>query len=420
MYKLGFAVLLLLPGCSTILYAQQSAVDAGKSTPVTRQEPANPVLLPRPSAKPALTPGVVTQEGRIQLDVVATDAAGKPAIGLQPWDFSILDNNQPRKVMTFRAFDGVEVKPDPPVEVLLVIDTLNLPFQQVAFVRDQVEEFLRENGGHLRQPVSLVLLAEAGIRMQPRPSVDGNAQAEVVHQIKGHVSSINPAMGGDGMLERFRISLHQLSSIAENEARRPGRKLLVWVGPGWPMLDRRVDGDPTSSQRNNFDGIVELSTRLREARMALYSVQPEQDGQIHATAYQMFLKGVRTSHDAESGNLALKVLATQTGGLILGPDNNVAGQIDRCIDDANAFYRVSFQPAGRGARGRVSRVESAGEQVRRDGADEHGVLRPAAKQLRGRRDSATERQLSLSGEGELTSISTLPTIKEDISIFFPA
>lgn len=183
--------------------------------------------------------------------------------------------------------------------------------------------------------------------MQPRPSVDGNAQAEVVHQIKGHVSSINPAMGGDGMVERFRISLHQLSSIAENEALRPGRKLLVWIGPGWPMLDHPIEGDPTSSQRHNFDGIVELSTRLREARMALYSVQPEQGGvgnAIYTTTYQMFLKAVKTPRDAESGNLALKVLSTQTGGLILGPDNNVAGQIDRCIDDANAFYRISFNP----------------------------------------------------------------------------
>jgi hypothetical protein len=36
------------------------------------------------------------------------------------------------------------------------------------------------------------------------------------------------------------------------------------------------------------------------------------------------------------------VLVTQTGGLILGPDNELVGQINRCIADANAFYRLSF------------------------------------------------------------------------------
>jgi hypothetical protein len=39
------------------------------------------------------------------------------------------------------------------------------------------------------------------------------------------------------------------------------------------------------------------------------------------------------------------VLATQTGGKIMGPDNDLVMQINRCIEDANAFYRISFDPA---------------------------------------------------------------------------
>ena len=42
--------------------------------------------------------------------------------------------------------------------------------------------------------------------------------------------------------------------------------------------------------------------------------------------------------------MALKVLVTQTGGKILGPDNDLVEQINRCIEDANAFYRISFDP----------------------------------------------------------------------------
>lgn len=287
------------------------------------------------------------QEGRIQLDVLATDVAGKPVTGLEPWDFSILDNNQPRKVMTFRAFNGATVKPEQPVEVLLLIDMLNLPFHQVAFVRDQVVQFLQENGGYLRQPVLLVLLTDKGMRVQPRPSVDGNALAEVMRHIQGNISSINPAMGSDGMVERFQMSVRVLASLAENLALRPGRKLLIWVGPGWPLLDRPSEGDQTKNRQRYFDTIMELSTRLREARTVLFSVAPEDaamNGGQSTTLYQAFLKGVATERQADAGNLALKVLVTQTGGLILGPDNDLAGQISRCIDDANAFYRISFNP----------------------------------------------------------------------------
>ena len=53
---------------------------------------------------------------------------------------------------------------------------------------------------------------------------------------------------------------------------------------------------------------------------------------------------MRTPHQADSGNLALKVLAMQSGGLVLGPDNDLAGQIDRCVAEANAFYTLSFDP----------------------------------------------------------------------------
>jgi VWFA-related protein len=289
----------------------------------------------------------VRAEGAVQLDVVVSDGAGKAVSGLEPWNFTVLDNNQPRKILSFHAYDGITVKPDPLVEVVLVIDTANLPFQQVAFVRAQVDAFLRQDGGHLRQPVTLLLMSEAGMRVQPRPSVDGNALAGVVSQIKGSINTINPAMGGEGYVERFQSSIKQMVTIAENETRKPGRKLLVWVGPGWPMLNRPADGYSERTQRRYFEGIVELSTRLREARMVVYSVAPSSSGPNTLNLlYQDYLKGVKAYRQAESGNLGLKVLAIQTGGLIMGPDNDLVNQINRCIDDANVFYRISFNPPG--------------------------------------------------------------------------
>jgi hypothetical protein len=60
--------------------------------------------------------------------------------------------------------------------------------------------------------------------------------------------------------------------------------------------------------------------------------------------YKDFLKGVRSSRQSDTGDLALKVLAVQSGGRVLGPDNDIAGQIDSCIAEANAFYTLSFNP----------------------------------------------------------------------------
>jgi hypothetical protein len=43
-----------------------------------------------------------------------------------------------------------------------------------------------------------------------------------------------------------------------------------------------------------------------------------------------------------SGSLYWKVFAVHSGGQILGPDNDLVGQIEKCVQDAATFYRISF------------------------------------------------------------------------------
>ena len=92
-----------------------------------------------------------------------------------------------------------------------------------------------------------------------------------------------------------------------------------------------------------FHEVVDLSTTLREAQMTLYSVslgEPE----LGTYLYEGYLKGVKTADRVNPANLALKVLAIQTGGRVVPPDNDLTGQIDICVQDAGAFYTISFDP----------------------------------------------------------------------------
>jgi VWFA-related protein len=344
--SMRLAVLLFWP----LLAAAQQAVEPPGTTPQAAPLPASspngPLLVKRPAPRPSGVIGSITPEGHIHLDILVSDPADKPVLGLEPSDFKLLDNGQPRRILSFRSFDGITVRPDPPVEVILLFDTVNLPFSQVSFIHQEIVRFLSQNGGHLSQPVSIMLLTDAGLHVQPQPSANGIGLISVLDQIKGEVHTIYGAMGAEGKLERVQLSLRQMAAIAENEARRPGRKLLVWVGPGWPMLNSNDFSASDKDQRRYFDAIVELSTRLREARMVVYSVAPvnEESTGEHTLQYRAFLKGVTSARKADLGNLALKVLAAQSGGLILGPDNDLVSQIDRCIADASAFYAISFDP----------------------------------------------------------------------------
>src|ERR1035437_3949888 len=312
--------------------AQQSAAPASSPQP-----PAN-----SPSLAPA--PADESSQGRIELSVVVTDKSEKPLSGLELKDFTLLDNNQPGKILSFHAFDGTIHTDDPPVEIILLLDTVNVGFHQVADARQQVEKFLRQKGSHLAQPMSIYLFTNDGLKFQSEPSFDGNALAADLKQVDGQLRTIGRAQGGWGYIDRVLLSVRNLDSIAQNEASNPGRKILIWVGPGWPMLNS-VQFQATSSQGQQqlFDSIVELSSSLREAHIALYSISLEEGGGA-TFLYEDFLKGVKSAQKASPSNLGLKVLAIQSGGRVLGPSNDLVGQIDSCVQDASAFYTLSFDP----------------------------------------------------------------------------
>jgi len=129
----------------------------------------SPTLVPleaERSSVPSQTSGPMPDptQGMIRLDVVVTDKSGNPVTGLRQQDFTLQDKGQPAKIVSFQAFDGVTAKPDPPVEVILVIDELNMPPAQLSEAEREAENFLRQNEGHLGQPVSIYRLTMTDFR----------------------------------------------------------------------------------------------------------------------------------------------------------------------------------------------------------------------------------------------------------------
>jgi len=66
------------------------------------------------------------------LDVVVADKSGRPVPGLQQQDFTLLDNKQAQKIVSFQAVQGGTATADPPVEVILLVDEVNTSFSYVA------------------------------------------------------------------------------------------------------------------------------------------------------------------------------------------------------------------------------------------------------------------------------------------------
>jgi VWFA-related protein len=313
----------------------------------TAVQPAPASAPPAPAAPAApntpAAPAADASGSGIHLDIVVTDHSGIPIPGLGASDFTVLDNNQPAKILSFHAYDATANPPDTPVQVIIVFDTVNTDFNAVSYTRQQVSSFLRLNGGHLAQPVTLAFLTNTGVEPQGPPTVDGNALASTLDSAQSRLRTINNSAGAYGAIERFEISSHMLDGIVQRELEIPGRKLLIWAGPGWPMLDGPNINISNKGQQGLFAQIVELSTSLRQAQVDLYSVSQGMPGE-DTFLYQSFLKGVKKVSQANIPNLGLKVLAVQSGGLVLPPTNDVSASLQTCVRDAATYYSVSFAP----------------------------------------------------------------------------
>jgi VWFA-related protein len=330
----AWMLLLCLLCYSLPVFAQQQ----GSSAPVAGQ------LQPAPSSDAA---------NRVVLDVVVTDRAGKVVKGLEEKDFTVLDGGHPQKILFFRAAGGevvpANVQPaEPPVKIILLVDEVNTNFRRVAYERDQIKHFLLQNGGNLAHPISLAFFSDAGTEIQDNASRDGNALLASFDQHETGLRSIRRSQGFYGAVDRFQLSLKTLQSLVAKEAQTPGRKMVVWISPGWPMLSGPNIQLSAKNEAGLFASIVSVSTALREARITLYSVDPEGAGSAIGTQnfyYQEFLKPVTVAKNAEAGNLALEVLAVQSGGLALTASNDITGQIARCVADADASYTLTVDAA---------------------------------------------------------------------------
>jgi VWFA-related protein len=291
---------------------------------------------------PDLVEQMRKSEHHIMLDVEVTDFAGKPAKRLKQSEFTVLDNGKQQPISSFREIEG-ETAP-PPAEVVLVLDTMNASFQDVVIARQGIDKFLRQDGGHLSIPLSIAFLTERGAKLN-NPSKDGNALADDLQKLQTPMHVYGAAQGINGVTERQQKSIDALHTLSIVEAQKPGRKLVIWVGPGWPLLSRSTAGTTERDRRRYFDWIVDVTTSLRKAHITLYSVIPLNlmpETAQNVFLYKTYLQGVESPQQADSQNLALQVLATHSGGQVLSKSANLSAQLTRCIADANSYYEMSF------------------------------------------------------------------------------
>jgi VWFA-related protein len=279
----------------------------------------------------------------VRLNVEVETKSGEPVSGLKEQDFKLLDNGAPKNGTSFKEVSSGQEQ----VEVIVLIDAVNANFDTAAYARDQLQKFLASNGGKLGQPTTIAVLTDKGVQGDKGFSTDGNALRTALDQNASGLREINRAAGFWGATERLQICLDAVRQIGQFSAGLPGRKIVLWISPGWPLLSGpRTDLDE-KEERQIFGDVVSLSTQLREANVTIFNINPQGAGEnlMRADYYEEFLKGVSKPSQVNIGDLSLQVLSVQSGGLALVGNTDVAGLLVRCLKDVQTWYEISFPAA---------------------------------------------------------------------------
>ncbi len=310
---------------------------------------------------------------RITLDIVVTDRSRKPVPGLQQQDFTLLDNQKPQTILSFCATDNTLQAAAPPLQAVVLVDALNVQFQSVTYQRQQLAEFLRKDGGKLPLPISVVVFSEKD-QGQAAFTRDGMALADFLSSKQFGLRAFQDSQGSYGDVERAQLSLGTLERFISDQGNSPGRKLLIWLGPGWPLASGPEVQLSGKDRGLLFGAIVSLSAALREAGITLYNIDPLEAhliaGQRYirdpngvpdavglSSDYESFVKGVDSAKKVQNGNLALQVLALQSGGQVLNRNNGIPDSMASCLMDATVYYTLTFDSSVAGQPNEYHKIQ---------------------------------------------------------------
>jgi VWFA-related protein len=222
-----------------------------------------------------------------------------------------------------------------------------------------VEKFLGRDNGALSHPVLLAFLSDAGLKLSD-PSQDGNALTAELNANQAGLRVVTRNQGVYGAGERLHLSLNAVGQLIQAEGVKPGRKLVVWISPGWPILTGPGIQLSPRDRQGIFQNIVVLSDGLRKADMTISSIDPlgaADAAQVRTFFWKSFVNGVKKPDDAQYGNLALPVLAFQSGGRVLNSSNDVASEIAAAVSDVDIYYVLKFQASSAEAANQYHSIE---------------------------------------------------------------
>ncbi len=331
----------------------------------------------------------------VEVDVVAHDKRG-PAIGLAKDDFTLLDNGKPQDIAFFsvRSVRGlaatrplstapplpsgaVSNRPNskedaPATQTVLLLDRLFTQQTNQAYDIQKIRMFLdqrrkRDGIGIYALGTSLQVLQDvtdndALLRRAANglTAQDANPRDADTAGMSEHAAA---AYRSIRLTERVLAVKHEFQAIARHLANVPGRKNLVWITEGFPLMVCNA------AECIDFKPDVEEAARaLNDANVALYAVDargligslgqmtgiPNAESRGAQAAQQM--RGRFVGPVGPSNIETMNMLAGLTGGDVYFNTNGIEDSFKTAVEDGDVTYSLGFYPSEASQDGSVHKL----------------------------------------------------------------
>jgi hypothetical protein len=144
---------------------------------------------------------------------------------LKQQDFTVLDEKQAQTITSFREAAGVGPQADPPVQSMMIVDSVNNTYHHLEVERTMLAKFLNQTG-ELPLPIALDFVT-AQSQNRTDPTRDRKALAKSLDSANGGLHAPIRSQGLNGAVERADLSQRYLQELVTAEAKLPGRKLVI-------------------------------------------------------------------------------------------------------------------------------------------------------------------------------------------------
>lgn len=329
-----------------------------------------------PDAQKAEAAGLLFRQSvrRVIVDVVVSDANGKPVSGLTSKDFSVAEDGKPQRIRSFDTHDfdaisdslpklpaslpantfvNIPAGPERGPLYVLLLDVLNIGIDDQPRAREQLQKFIRSKP--LGTRFAIFVLSD-GLYLVQGFTEDRNLLADAVDpkNPRAHIPRI--FLYADNFQAYFSTP-RALIQIAKFLADLPGHKNVIWFSSSFPSAIM-PNSDPTTEALNSNEEIKEATDSLARGQVAVYPVDVRGSVVTHVMSGPHGGAMVTTTDSTalNASYMTEEEIAHQTGGRAFYGTNDLAGALNEATETGGRYYTLSYSPSNQNYNGHLRHI----------------------------------------------------------------